>query len=166
MQESRILPQNKAPHLPVFPLVPLRQRKGSRLICDSSVPSSHFHASNAQANLLQWTTFWKESAGLQTQGLQWRGPPSQRHLSKNTATVSRVDRTKEGQHWRKRGALPRPSQGVRRTGRQQVSTGLRAHRQTWTQAHRLLSVKSKPTAAWICAHIDSKNHFSILHQKE
>lgn len=35
MQKSRVLPQNKAPHLPVFPLVPLRQKKGVWLMGDS-----------------------------------------------------------------------------------------------------------------------------------
>ena len=92
MQESRILPQHKAPHLPVFPLVPLRQRKGSRFTCDSSAVSSHVPASNAPDSLLQGTTFWNESA---------RDPriatamamsvavnvPAQRHFSKNTVTV-------------------------------------------------------------------------------
>lgn len=54
MQESRVLPQNKAPHLPVFPLVTLRQRKDSRLIYDSSYslpPTSWHRMPNLQASL-------------------------------------------------------------------------------------------------------------------
>lgn len=58
MQESWILPQNKAAHLPVFPLVPLRQRNGSKFIGDScmslSPASMHVTASPQQASLLQW----------------------------------------------------------------------------------------------------------------
>lgn len=66
MQESRVLPQNKAPHLPVFPLVPLKQRKGLQFTGDRSTsPPPTFMLLMPN---LQWDYFVKSL--LETQGLQ------------------------------------------------------------------------------------------------
>lgn len=131
MQKSRILPQNKAPHLPVFPFVSLRQRKGSRLICDSSVPSSHLHAANAKhPSQLAPTDYFLRGVCWRPRDCSDLDFPAQRHISKNTVTVSQVPRTKEG-HTEGRGEHDSgPTQRVRWTGRQQVSATLRAHGQT------------------------------------
>lgn len=131
MQKSRILPQNKAPHLPVFPFVSLRQRKGSRLICDSSVPSSHLHAANAKhPSQLAPTDYFLRGVCWRPRDYSDLDFPAQRHISKNTVTVSQVPRTKEG-HTEGRGEHDsEPTQRVRWTGRQQVSATLRAHGQT------------------------------------
>lgn len=164
MQESRILPQDKAPHLPVFPLVPLTQRKGSRLIRDSPDASSHFLAFTAQANLPQGTAFWTESAGDLRIAMTWTSLPRDTWAR----TLSQlVDRTRKGQHWRDRGALSRPQSGCKEDREAAGVYWTKSSQANWNlRAPAFKCQKQTYSFTEICAHMDTKIHFSILHQKK
>lgn len=102
MQKSRVLPQNKAPHLPVFPLVPLRQREGARLIGDSSQslpptsvpPVQKLEPPSQPAPMNDFLKrAWRPG---DCSDVSWTSRLSD--TSPTAVTFSRADTAKEGQH--------------------------------------------------------------------